>query len=382
MERVRLNVGGVRYETTRTTLTQFAGSYFSAMFGGLHPDAEDEDGRVFIDRDGDLFRHVLNYMRTGSVSLPQHREDAKAVHVELAYNGLSVPTDDSSHAAIPGFTRQELQSLHASDARLFTGARLAGVDLSKLIFDEVRLDRADLRGACLADTSWEGTSLVGSLLQHSDLRRARLVGASCIASDFQQADLRGADLTNTNLSKADLRNARIDTMLPTAICGANLFGLDLRGGVFPGTHRRVELDRPQLEGESRHSPGNFTWQGVNFSGVDLRGVCLRVISINTAWGFVDCNFDGDNLEGVRFEFINHLRGCTFQGANLTDAIVTGWTHAFDRHRLYWAQPGTVDFQGATLTRASITPIRLSILRGRNSTVAFACRALQSMSRIC
>ncbi|KAJ1627163.1 BTB/POZ protein [Pavlovales sp. CCMP2436] len=242
MEHVRLNVGGVRYETTRTTLTQYAGSYFSAMFGGLHPAAEDEDGCVFIDRDGNSFRHVLNYMRTGSVSLPQHRDDAKAVLVELAYYGLSVPSDDSSHAVIPDFTRQELQS-SAHLTRASSPARNSPASISP-------------------SSSSTSASLSGSLLQHSDLQRARLVGASCQASDFKHADLRSADLTNANLSNADLRNARIDTMLPTAIHGANLSGLDLRGGVFP----MLVVDRHK----------SVIVQGVNFSGADLRGVCLRL----------------------------------------------------------------------------------------------------------
>jgi len=63
-EKVKLDVGGVRYTTTRTTLCRVAGSYLALMFSGafeLETDAS--DGTVFIDRDGILFRHILNFLR-------------------------------------------------------------------------------------------------------------------------------------------------------------------------------------------------------------------------------------------------------------------------------------------------------------------------------
>ena len=35
----------------------------AAMFSGRHPVAKDQDGRYFMDADGDLFAHILNYLR-------------------------------------------------------------------------------------------------------------------------------------------------------------------------------------------------------------------------------------------------------------------------------------------------------------------------------
>ena len=37
----------------------------AAMFSGRHHQPLDENGEVFIDRDGVRFRHILNYLRTG-----------------------------------------------------------------------------------------------------------------------------------------------------------------------------------------------------------------------------------------------------------------------------------------------------------------------------
>jgi hypothetical protein len=83
---VQLNVGGIMYTTSLSTLTRIPGSFFESMFSGRHGIArsdasnmEHAEDRVpssspeayFIDRDGKHFRHILNYLRCGTVvSLP------------------------------------------------------------------------------------------------------------------------------------------------------------------------------------------------------------------------------------------------------------------------------------------------------------------------
>lgn len=70
-EVVTLNVGGVLYTTTSSTLLQFGDSMLGAMFSGRHRVlSRDRDGNLFIDRDGPMFRHVLNFLRTGRLTLP------------------------------------------------------------------------------------------------------------------------------------------------------------------------------------------------------------------------------------------------------------------------------------------------------------------------
>jgi hypothetical protein len=59
---VRLNVGGVKYSTSKDTL--LCSGYFRGLFQPWwRPDAIE----VFVDRDGGLFQHILSYMRSKSL---------------------------------------------------------------------------------------------------------------------------------------------------------------------------------------------------------------------------------------------------------------------------------------------------------------------------
>lgn len=51
---VKLDVGGFKFTTSRTTLCSVPGSHLEAMFSGRHSmeELQTEDGSYFIDRDG------------------------------------------------------------------------------------------------------------------------------------------------------------------------------------------------------------------------------------------------------------------------------------------------------------------------------------------
>jgi hypothetical protein len=105
---VKLNVGGLRFWTSASTLTQNGKSmnvliffffffnfsfvvanllyyfcmhsffrliapgenFFSALLSHKVPVVKDESGFFFIDRDGRLFEPILNYLRTGTWRIP------------------------------------------------------------------------------------------------------------------------------------------------------------------------------------------------------------------------------------------------------------------------------------------------------------------------
>jgi hypothetical protein len=86
-QRVKLNVGGTRFETTLSTLTRHPDSMLAAMFSGRHDLQPDDEGYVFIDRDGTHFRVILNFLRTGVLDVPSAKA-ADELKRELEYYQL------------------------------------------------------------------------------------------------------------------------------------------------------------------------------------------------------------------------------------------------------------------------------------------------------
>jgi len=69
---VELNVGGTHFTTTVHTLAGDGRSeYWRSMLSGEHNVTLDRNGAVFVDRDGSRFRHVLNFLRDGSIGVPE-----------------------------------------------------------------------------------------------------------------------------------------------------------------------------------------------------------------------------------------------------------------------------------------------------------------------
>jgi len=61
---VRLLVGGREHATTRDTLSMVPDSFLDRLVSGELPSTLDEQGRYFIDRNGELFVFVLDWLRT------------------------------------------------------------------------------------------------------------------------------------------------------------------------------------------------------------------------------------------------------------------------------------------------------------------------------
>jgi hypothetical protein len=61
--KIKLDVGGHSFTTTRAVLTRFPDTMLGAMFSGRHALIKDENGAYFIDRDGRHFHEILNYLR-------------------------------------------------------------------------------------------------------------------------------------------------------------------------------------------------------------------------------------------------------------------------------------------------------------------------------
>jgi hypothetical protein len=69
--RVDLNIGGYRFETSVQALRRVPHTFFDAYFSGRYAQDVCNDGSIFVDRDGEHFGHVLEYMRDGVVSVAE-----------------------------------------------------------------------------------------------------------------------------------------------------------------------------------------------------------------------------------------------------------------------------------------------------------------------
>jgi hypothetical protein len=69
--RVELNIGGVRFQTSVQALRRVPHTFFDAYFSGRHARDVSEDGSIFVNRDGEHFGHVLEYMWDGVVAVAE-----------------------------------------------------------------------------------------------------------------------------------------------------------------------------------------------------------------------------------------------------------------------------------------------------------------------
>ena len=74
-EIVNLNIGGHKFTTSLQTLQTDAKSMLGIMFSGRHAITKQDDGTIFIDRDGRHFHIILNYLRGNILSIEQLPEE-------------------------------------------------------------------------------------------------------------------------------------------------------------------------------------------------------------------------------------------------------------------------------------------------------------------
>uniref|UniRef100_A0A8C2B5A4 Potassium channel tetramerisation domain containing 12b n=1 Tax=Cyprinus carpio TaxID=7962 RepID=A0A8C2B5A4_CYPCA len=89
-EIIELNVGGQVYITRYSTLTSVPDSLLWEMFSQKSTKslARDTKGRFFVDRDGFLFRYILDYMRDQQLVLPDHFPERGRLQREAEFFNL------------------------------------------------------------------------------------------------------------------------------------------------------------------------------------------------------------------------------------------------------------------------------------------------------
>ena len=111
--KVILDVGGEKYSTSVDTLTRERNTFFTALFSKQWKLARDPvDNSIFIDRDGKLFQHILNYLRTRTVPLDVMSNESlqQCLIVEAEYFRL--------HGLISIVTEQRRMETYFTDGTL------------------------------------------------------------------------------------------------------------------------------------------------------------------------------------------------------------------------------------------------------------------------
>ncbi|XP_074602441.1 BTB/POZ domain-containing adapter for CUL3-mediated RhoA degradation protein 3-like [Brevipalpus obovatus] len=81
---VKLNIGGHLFQTTIGTLTSQQGM-LKSMLKGDFENKKDSDGFLMIDRDGEHFREILNFLRRGSISLSRSTKELEDILAEAEF---------------------------------------------------------------------------------------------------------------------------------------------------------------------------------------------------------------------------------------------------------------------------------------------------------
>ncbi|GAM19022.1 hypothetical protein SAMD00019534_021970 [Acytostelium subglobosum LB1] len=264
---IKLNVGGHLFFTSISTLCAESNSMFSAMFSGRFPIQTEEDGSVFIDRDGTHFLHILNWLRNKYI--PPINDDIvkECLIIEAKYYQILSLVDHLSAPPPPSpnpnkFSQKELivmlNQSHPSHPIQLASADLSGLDLSGLSFRGANLRFANLEGsslkycdlssANLQDANLKRCDLRYSDLSHGDLQRAQLQNSQLQYSTAISCNFSDAELLESSLQNADFQNSQLSG---ANLQCANLQDINLNGSKLQGTSLYKAINVQRAKGLKR-----------------------------------------------------------------------------------------------------------------------------------
>ena len=94
-EIIQVNIGGSPFTRAIKTLCREPDSLFPQIFSEDLPERYSSvivkfpDGTIFIDRDGEIFIYILDYLRTGKLILPDNFKETARFREEVLFYQLS-----------------------------------------------------------------------------------------------------------------------------------------------------------------------------------------------------------------------------------------------------------------------------------------------------
>ncbi|XP_065167779.1 BTB/POZ domain-containing adapter for CUL3-mediated RhoA degradation protein 3-like [Atheta coriaria] len=131
---VKLNVGGALHYTTIGTLTKHD-TMLRAMFSGRMEVRSDCEGWILIDRCGKHFTTVLNFLRDGSVPLPESTKDLAELQAEAKYYCITDLAESCAqalarkHAEVEPLCQVPLITSQAEEERLISSTTKPAIKL-------------------------------------------------------------------------------------------------------------------------------------------------------------------------------------------------------------------------------------------------------------
>lgn len=288
---ITLNVGGVKFMTTRTTLTsREPESMFSCMFQHDRPftwkSTTDESNAFLIDRSPKYFEPILNYLRHGQliidkgVSAEGVLEEAKFYNIsglmEILEKKVQDEKDNDCKITRDFFCKRLLATQSNVELRC-QGMNFEGCDLSKLDLRRINFRYANLKNACLMGANFAFCDMERADLSGAQLDGASLMGARMLCINLENANMRGCYLEEPSGHRTNLE-------------GANLKGVNLSGSSMAGVNLRVaKLKKADLR--------NCDLRGAVLAGADLESCDLSGCDLHEA------NLRGANLKDATFELM-------------------------------------------------------------------------------
>jgi uncharacterized protein YjbI with pentapeptide repeats len=281
-EWVRLNVGGQVFCTARSTILSDPDTMLAKLFGGYIPSAVDSTGAVLFDRDPEYFTPLLNYLRTGVLTMPESLNPSGVLEEARFFNFYKL------EPYLETLVRRERKSLLTRDDIVRTlinspsntslrcqGLDLEGINLSKLDLSHINFRKCVMIGADLSNATMTGTQLADTNLTSANLSGCMLRGANLAGARLDDVVMRHAILddnggTHTSLESASLMRAVLEDC---DFSGANLRAANLRDA--------------NLQNSSLH---RANLAGANFEGANLKGANLS-----------KANLIGSNLRAAHFD---------------------------------------------------------------------------------
>lgn len=392
-QQIRLNVGGQAFTMDTDILTcgnRGDGSLLAAICAGQFELDLDDQGRIFLDRDPEVFAHVLDWLRLGYVNPGLSNRELHQVYEEAEYlqlPALAARTIQPSPRAVSRSsnlycslepsqqaepskqleTSKQLELTPSTDQRLtLTKAKiadiviqsqeeikmpsLAGFDLREAAFTGQKLSAPDFRNAMLAGVSFEGAILSAANFSGADLTGASLKDARCqSASAFREAKMVGVCLQNADLSDCVFTGAQLegcDFTVVKSLKGSDLSHCDLRNCKLKG----IDLSNVNLTGARL--------DGCDMGGVILHKTVLAQASLEGTQ-FLDATlFDVDFSLTASMAQVSirggSLKMCKFDQADLHGASFEGTFDKLEQQPLSLAGCtfARTNLQGATLSHVA------------------------------